>query len=124
MFKQDDSMLRFGALPVDNLFIQEYLPAAKGDYVKVYLYGLYLSQHPREELTLAEIAHDLALTEGEIESALRYWERRRLVTRLRDNPPEYAFRSAALLAESAVWPVWLTPAMGSALPASSRKPTS
>ena len=98
MFKQDDSMLRFGALAVDNLFFQEYLPAAKGDYVKVYLYGLYLSQHPREELSLAEVAHDLSLSEGEVEAALRYWERRRLVTRLRDNPPEYAFRSAAQLA--------------------------
>ena len=40
MFEQDESMLRFGVTPVENLFIQEYLPAARGDYVKVYLYAL------------------------------------------------------------------------------------
>lgn len=100
MFKQDESMLRFGAMALDHLFIQDYLPAARGDYVKVYIYGLYLSQHPREELGLAELAHELSMSEAEVEAALRYWERRRLVTRLNDNPPQYAFRSAAQLAFS------------------------
>ena len=47
MFEQDESMLRFGVTPVENLFIQEYLPAARGDYVKVYLYALYTSAHPK-----------------------------------------------------------------------------
>ena len=54
MFKQDESMLRYGALPVDNLFFQEYLPGAKGAYVKVYLYSLYLSQHPQPDMGLSQ----------------------------------------------------------------------
>ena len=29
---------------VENIFINEYLPAASGDYVKVYLYGLLYAQ--------------------------------------------------------------------------------
>ena len=29
-------MLKFGVTPLDNIFILDYLPAAKGDYVKVY----------------------------------------------------------------------------------------
>lgn len=29
---------------VENIFINEYLPAAPGDYVKVYLYGLLYAQ--------------------------------------------------------------------------------
>ena len=100
MFKQDESMLRYGALPVDNLFFQEYLPGAKGAYVKVYLYGLYLSQHPQPDMGLEEMARELDVETTEVEAALRYWERRRLVRRVSDNPPEYVFRGAAQAALS------------------------
>lgn len=89
MFIQDDSMLKFGITPLDNIFILDYLPAAKGDYVKVYLYALFLSQHPKEDLTLSELAQDLSMTESEVDSALRYWERRRLITRESDHPLVY-----------------------------------
>ena len=100
MFKLDENALRYGSLPVDNLFFQDYLPEAKGDYVKVYLYGLYLCQRPAEEMSLALLAHELGMTEAQVEAALRYWERRRLVSRVSDNPPEYLFRSAAQAALS------------------------
>ena len=30
------------ATDVENIFINEYMPAAPGDFVKVYLYGLLL----------------------------------------------------------------------------------
>lgn len=89
MFIQDDSMLKFGVTPLDNIFILDYLPAAKGDYVKVYLYALFLSQHPKEEMSIAEMAQDLSMTESEVDGALRYWERRRLIARVSDNPPVY-----------------------------------
>ena len=100
MFKQDENALRFGALPLDHLFIQEYLPGAKGDYVKVYLYGLYLSQHPQPDMGLEEMARELGMEGAEVEAALRYWERRRLVSRISDNPPEYLFRGAVQAALS------------------------
>lgn len=100
MFKPDDSMFLYGAMPLDHLFIRDYLPAARGDYVKVYIYGLYLSLHPAEDMSLASFARDLDMPESQAEAALRYWERRRLVTRVSDNPPEYVFRSAAQLALS------------------------
>lgn len=89
MFIQDDSMLKLGATPLDNLFILDYLPAAKGDYVKVYLYALFLSTHPKEDMSVKELAQDLSMTDSEVESALRYWERRRLIARESDQPPVY-----------------------------------
>lgn len=95
MFKQDEDALRLGAMPLDHLFIQDYLPGAKGDYVRVYIYGLYLSQHPQPDMGLEELARELGMETAEVEAALRYWERRRLVSRLSDNPPEYLFRTAA-----------------------------
>lgn len=100
MFKQDEDMLRYGAMALDHLFIRDYLPAANGEYVKVYIYGLYLCQHPAEDMSLSEMAHDLGMEPAEADAALRYWERRHLVRRVSDNPPEYLFRSAAQLALS------------------------
>lgn len=97
MFEQDESMLRFGVTPVENLFIQEYLPAARGDYVKVYLYALYTSAHPKKELSAAEIAQELGMPQSDVEGALRYWERRHLLVRLTDNPPAYQLKSPAQL---------------------------
>ena len=97
MFEQDESMLRFGVTPVENLFIQEYLPAARGDYVKVYLYALYTSAHPKKELSAAEIAQELGMPQSDVEGALRYWERRHLLVRLTDNPPAYQMKSPAQL---------------------------
>jgi DNA replication protein DnaD len=97
MFEQDENMLRFGVTPVENLFIQDYLPSARGDYVKVYLYVLYCGAHPRKELSTAEIAQELGLSQSDTEAALRYWERRHLLVRLSDNPPSYRLQSATQL---------------------------
>ena len=93
MFIQDDSMLKLGTTPLDNIFILDYLPAAKGDYVKVYLHALFLSYHPKEDMNVREMAQDLSMTESEVESALRYWERRHLIRRVSDNPPAYCMMS-------------------------------
>lgn len=94
MFERDEGMLRFGVTSVENLFIQDYLPAARGDYVKVYLYVLYLSGQPQKEISLPEIAQELGMTQSDVEAALRYWERRRLIVRQADNPPQYQMQSA------------------------------
>ena len=51
MFGFDERYAVFDVTPVDNQFILEYLPAAKGDYVKVYLYGLTQCCHPRRTWT-------------------------------------------------------------------------
>ena len=57
---------------VENIFINEYMTAAPGDYVKVYLYGLLSSQHQRE-MTEQEMSRLLGLSEEEIDKAWDYW---------------------------------------------------
>lgn len=94
MFAFDDLSALYDVTPVENLFIQEYLPHAKGDYVKVYLYGLMACYRPNEDLTLTQMARDLDLTEKEVQAAYRYWERRGLCHRVSDNPPAYRYASA------------------------------
>lgn len=92
MFEMDKEAFRFGATPVENSFILDYLPNAKGDYVKVYLWCL-MKMGAGEAFSLEEMARDIYLTVPEIEAALRYWERRALCVRLQDNPPKYRFYS-------------------------------
>lgn len=91
MFRRNDEARLFGVTAVENIFITEYLPAADGDKVKVYLYGLYRSQFGEENFGIAEMAASLGMEEGEVHAALRYWERRRLVERISDQPPTFIF---------------------------------
>ena len=47
MFDRDPKAEAYGVTNVENLFIRDYLPAATGDQVKVYLWGLYQSGRPQ-----------------------------------------------------------------------------
>lgn len=91
MFGFDTKFAMFDITPVENQFILEYLPGAKGDYVKVYLYGLMRCYHPEEDMNLDRMCHELNMTAEEIANAFGYWERRRLVRRISDNPPRWQY---------------------------------
>ena len=90
-FGFDDHFAMFDVTPVDNQFIQEYLPQASGDYIKIYLYGLMFCYHPEEEVSLERMSHDLNLPTEEIEKAFRYWERQGTVRRVSDRPPTWKY---------------------------------
>lgn len=91
MFHRNDQSRQFGITAVENIFITEYLPGADGDKVKVYLYGLYHSQYEQQDYGVKEMAGALSMDEGQVLAALRYWERRRLVERVNDQPPAFIF---------------------------------
>lgn len=93
LFGFADRYVMFDATPVENLFIQEYMLRADGDFVKVYLYGLMQCYHPVESATLHTIARDLGMEEKRVENAYAYWERIGLVRRVADNPPRYAYQN-------------------------------
>lgn len=59
---------------IENLFITEYLPVAEGDAVKVYLYGLFLCQHPECDQSVSEIATSLKMQEKAIIDCFLFWE--------------------------------------------------
>ena len=92
-FSFDDQFTMFDVTPVENQFILEQLPGARGDYVKVYLYGLLYCYHPKEEVNLESMARDLDMTCDEIMAAYRYWERHKAVRRISDNPPVWQYVS-------------------------------
>ena len=100
MFGFDEQYAYYGVTPVDNQFILEYLPAATGDAVRVYLYGLMQCHHPEQAMTLPQMARELSLTEEAVMSAYRYWERKGLVRRIADNPPAFRYVSLQQLTMS------------------------
>jgi len=55
---------------VSNEFIDTYMAAANGEYVKVFL---YLLRHEGEEITVSLIADALNHTEADVKRALAYW---------------------------------------------------
>ena len=88
--------LAMGVTPVENIFIEHYLPHAPGDYVRVYLYGLTQCYHQNDgEMTLAKMAQILGLEEKEVTGAFQYWERQGLLRRVSDNPPSYEYLNLA-----------------------------
>ena len=89
---------------VANEFIDQYMPSANGEYVKVYL---YLLRHAGEETGQAEIADALELTEGDVRRALIRWQRDGLLKVDGDGaaekrPPEEAPAAAAAAERKAV----------------------
>lgn len=57
---------------VENLFINEFLPGAPGDYVKVFLFGLMYAQY-NKDVDRGRMARALGLSENDVAKAWEYW---------------------------------------------------
>ena len=95
MFERDGQAVFFGVTAVENIFLTELMPAAKGDFVKVYLSALFHSGQKDEALSLDDFARELGQTAAEVEAALRYWERRGALSYIASDPPVYRLYSLA-----------------------------
>ena len=58
---------------LSNIFIDQYMPGAGGEFVKVYMYLLRLLADPSASVCLPLLADRLNCTEGDISRALKYW---------------------------------------------------
>lgn len=65
--------------PVSDVFLDEYMPAANGEYVKVYLYLLRCLKSDIQELSISLIADKFDHTESDVQRALKYWEKMHLL---------------------------------------------
>lgn len=63
---------------IDNLFLSDFLPNANGDYVKVYLYGLYKCQSNKDN-DLDSFARTLNMSKDDIVTIFYYWQELGLV---------------------------------------------
>ncbi|MBQ9063529.1 MAG: DnaD domain protein [Eubacterium sp.] len=62
-----------------DLFIEQHMPHANGEFVKIYIYLLQMVQQKRGQFSLAETADVFSCTERDITRAIRYWEARGLI---------------------------------------------
>lgn len=68
-----------------NPFIDDYMPAANGTFVKVYIYLLRCLSGHLPEVSVSFLAEKLDETEKDIERALKYWEKVQLLKIERDD---------------------------------------
>lgn len=64
---------------VSNLFLDQYMPEANGEFVKIYLYLLRQSGVPGAQISVSAIADHLNHTEKDVLRALHYWEKQSLL---------------------------------------------
>lgn len=64
---------------VSNVFIDEYMSGANGEFVKIYLYLLRQLNSADADFSLSEIADKFEHTEKDVKRALCYWERMQLL---------------------------------------------
>ncbi len=72
-----ESLWPAGVTPVSDIFIDQYMAAANGEFVKTYLLLLRLSG--RQDFSLSDLADRLQQTEGDVRRALKYWEKEGLL---------------------------------------------
>ena len=95
MLERDEGMLLFGTTPLENAFVSDYLPYAEGDYVKFYVMGLYHALRGDADASVQSIAGELNMDVSRAEAAVRYWERRGLMSSSGGDNPALRFYSAA-----------------------------
>lgn len=65
---------------IPNCFIEKFMPKAAGEFVKIYIYILKCLEENRCELSISRIADVFNDTEKDIIRALKYWDRKGLLT--------------------------------------------
>lgn len=71
--EQNDKSILFSNTDIPDVFFTEYLPAANGDYIKVYLYIIFLSKYDKD-IKINDLSKKLALPLKTIQEAFKYWE--------------------------------------------------
>lgn len=90
--KYSIDMLANNSTAVDNIFINNYLPYADSNFVKVYLYGLYKCQDSNSrDNTIENFSNELNLSQEDIEKAFEYWQEQGLVQILNVIPFEIRY---------------------------------
>ena len=77
---------------IDNAFINEFMPSASGNAIKVYLYGLTLCSSPySRDNEIDSMANILGITIDEIIDAFSYWQEMGIVQIITNNPISVQF---------------------------------
>ena len=78
--EQNDISMIFSETNISDVFFTEYLPAASGDFIKVYLYIQFLSKY-NKDIKLNDLSKKISLPLPVIQEALKYWEDAGVITK-------------------------------------------
>lgn len=74
MFKLQQEKIDFGNTSIENIFINDFMPMAKGDYVKVYLLGFKYAMDGESTFSNETISKNIGITTEEVNQAWDYWK--------------------------------------------------
>ena len=78
--EQNDSPLLFSNTQLPDIFFTEYLSQSNGDYIKVYLYIIFLSKYGKD-VKINDLSKKLELPLKTIQDAIKYWEELNVITK-------------------------------------------
>ena len=78
--EQNELSLLFSSTNIPDVFFTEYLSEASGDFIKVYLYMLFLSKY-NKDVKLNDLSKKIALPLTTIQAAIKYWEDTEIITK-------------------------------------------
>lgn len=71
--EQNDEALLFSSTKIPDIFFSEYISQASGDFIKVYLYIVFLSKYGKD-IKINDLSKKLNLQFNVIQEALKFWE--------------------------------------------------
>lgn len=86
-FEMEQLEMDFGDTPVENIFLNDYMPQADGNFVKVYLAGYQMAKqasHEGMQMNHRDIASRLNLLLSDVLRAWDYWEAQGIVEKILD----------------------------------------
>lgn len=98
-FELQELKMDFGDTPIENIFLNEYMPSADGNFVKVYLMGYQMAHQgirEHQNFTHRTIATRLNLLETDVLRAWDYWEDVGIVEKIYDESGSYGIRFLSL----------------------------
>ena len=78
--EQNENSLLFSETIIPDLFFSEYLSNASGDFIKVYLYIMFLSKY-NKDISINDLSKKLSVAFPVVQEALKYWENLGVITK-------------------------------------------
>lgn len=78
--EQADMSSLFSNTEIPDIFFSEYLSQASGDFIKVYLYMLFLAKYDKD-IKVNDLSKKLNLPLPVIQNAVKYWEEQGVITK-------------------------------------------
>lgn len=78
--EQTDMPLLFSNTNIPDIFFTEYLSQSNGDYIKVYLFMVFLSKY-NKDIKINDLSKKLSLSFNVIQEAVKYWEDLGVITK-------------------------------------------